>query len=62
MTRELAHRNQAEADHRSGGKQGLDVPFHSLLPMDVKAYQESECPLCQQGVPVVKPGSRTPKS
>ena len=46
---------------RSGGKQGLDVPFHSLLPMDVKAYQEAECPLCKQGVPVVKPGSRTPK-
>ena len=46
---------------RSGGKQGLDVPFQALLPMDVKAYQESECPLCQQGVPVVKPGSRTAK-
>ena len=46
---------------RSGGKQGLDVPFRALLPMDVKAYQPEECPLCQQGVPVVKPGSRTPK-
>jgi orotate phosphoribosyltransferase len=46
---------------RSGGKQGLDVPFHSLLPMDVKTYQPDECPLCKQGVPVVKPGSRTPK-
>src|SRR6188508_2938274 len=46
---------------RSGGKQGLDVPFHALLPMDVKTYQESDCPLCQQGIAVVKPGSRTPK-
>ena len=46
---------------RSGGKQGLDVPFHSLLPMDVKTYQPDDCPLCKQGVPVVKPGSRTPK-
>ena len=46
---------------RSGGKQGLDVPFHSLLPMDVKAYKDDECPLCKQGVPVVKPGSRTTK-
>jgi orotate phosphoribosyltransferase len=46
---------------RSGGKQGLDVPFHALMPMEVKAYQESECPLCQQGIPVVKPGSRTGK-
>src|SRR5512145_1932163 len=46
---------------RSGGKQGLDVPFHALLPMDVKTYQPDVCPLCAQGVPVVKPGSRTPK-
>jgi len=29
--------------------------------MDVKAYKEDACPLCQQGLPVVKPGSRTPK-
>ena len=34
---------------RSGGKQGLDVPFHALLPMDVKTYQPDDCPLCQQG-------------
>lgn len=46
---------------RSGGKQGLDVPFHALLPMDVKTYQPDDCPLCKQGIPVVKPGSRTPK-
>jgi len=43
---------------RSGGKQGLDVPFHALLPMDVKTYSTDACPLCGQGVPVVKPGSR----
>ena len=46
---------------RSGGKQGLDVPFHALLKMDVKAYKEDDCPLCKQGVPVVKPGSRATK-
>src|SRR5918993_2505664 len=46
---------------RSGGKQGLDVPFHALLPMEVKAYKEEECPLCKQGLPVVKPGSRATK-
>ena len=47
---------------RSGGKQGLDVPFQALLPMDVKTYQPEACPLCQQGIPVVKPGSRTAKT
>ena len=45
---------------RSGGRQGLDVPFRALLPMDVKTYQPEECPLCKQGIAVVKPGSRTP--
>jgi len=44
---------------RSGGRQGLDVPFHALLPMDVKTYQPDDCPLCKQGIPVVKPGSRS---
>ena len=47
---------------RSGGKQGLDVPFHALLPMDVKTFQPDACPLCAQGMPVVKPGSRTTRS
>ncbi len=46
---------------RSGGKQGLDVPFHALLPMDVTTYQPDDCPLCTQGLAVTKPGSRTPK-
>jgi orotate phosphoribosyltransferase len=44
---------------RSGGRQSLDVPFQALLPMDVKTYQPEACPLCRQGVPVVKPGSRS---
>ena len=47
---------------RSGGEQGLDVPFHALLPMDVKTFQPDECPLCKQGLPVVKPGSRAVKA
>ena len=47
---------------RSGGKQGLDVPFHALLPMDVKAYEPDDCPLCREGLPIVKPGSRAAKA
>ncbi len=43
---------------RSGGNQQLDVPYHALLPMEVKSYSPDACPLCAQGVPVVKPGSR----
>lgn len=43
---------------RSGGNQGLDVPYRALLPMDVPTYQPESCPLCAQGVALVKPGSR----
>jgi orotate phosphoribosyltransferase len=43
---------------RSGGSQGLDVPFHALLRMTLPTYQEAQCPLCAQGLPVTKPGSR----
>ncbi len=44
---------------RSGGNPGLDVPFQALLPMTVPAWPPDQCPLCAQGVDVVKPGSRT---
>jgi orotate phosphoribosyltransferase len=43
---------------RSGGHDGLQVPFRALLPMRLPTYQPESCPLCAQGIPVVKPGSR----
>lgn len=43
---------------RSGGQPGLDVPFRALLPMSVPTYPPDACPLCAQGQPLVKPGSR----
>ena len=43
---------------RSGGSTCLDVPFHALLEVSLAAYQPDSCPLCAQGVPIVKPGSR----
>jgi orotate phosphoribosyltransferase len=43
---------------RSGGTHGLSLPYAALLPMQLPTYQEQDCPLCRQGVPVVKPGSR----
>lgn len=43
---------------RSGGTQGLDVPFHALLPMQLPTYPPESCPLCAAGLPIVKPGSR----
>jgi orotate phosphoribosyltransferase len=43
---------------RSGGQQGLDVPYHALATLSVPTYQPESCPLCAAGQPVVKPGSR----
>jgi orotate phosphoribosyltransferase len=43
---------------RSGGKVDLGVPRVALATLNVVAYAPEECPLCQQGVPVEKPGSR----
>jgi orotate phosphoribosyltransferase len=44
--------------NRSSGRHGLDVPFHALVSMRLPTYQPESCPLCQQGLPITKPGSR----
>jgi orotate phosphoribosyltransferase len=43
---------------RSAGEANLGVPRVALASLRVTAYPESECPLCRDGVPVEKPGSR----
>ena len=43
---------------RSGGHPELHVPFRALLSMRLPTYPPESCPLCSQGLPVVKPGSR----
>jgi orotate phosphoribosyltransferase len=40
------------------GSLRFDVPFVTLLRMDLPTYDPDQCPLCAQGLPVVKPGSR----
>jgi orotate phosphoribosyltransferase len=44
--------------NRSGGTADVGVPLVSPLAIDLPVWQEAACPLCSQGVPVVKPGSR----
>ena len=44
---------------RSGGKQRIDVPFHALATIALPTYEAEKCPLCAEGKPVTKPGSRT---
>lgn len=43
---------------RSNGKLKFDSKHFSILQLDVIAHQPEDCPLCRQGDPVVKPGSR----
>jgi orotate phosphoribosyltransferase len=45
---------------RSGGRASLDVPFAALLAVDLPTWDPAACPLCGQGLEIVKPGSRTP--
>lgn len=44
--------------NRSGKSPDLDVEFHALVELALPTYEPEKCPLCAQGLPVVKPGSR----
>jgi len=43
---------------RSSGKANLGIPTVSLAVLDIPTYPPEVCPLCRQGSPAVKPGSR----
>jgi orotate phosphoribosyltransferase len=43
---------------RSNGSADVGVPRVSLEQMEVVAYDPEECPLCKEGIPLVKPGSK----
>ncbi|MCL4517063.1 MAG: orotate phosphoribosyltransferase [Firmicutes bacterium] len=43
---------------RSGGKLNFGVRTESLLTIQARTYTEAECPLCKQGIPIIKRGSR----
>ncbi len=43
---------------RSGGAADVGVARIALATLEVTAYDPAACPLCAQGLPVTKPGSR----
>ena len=43
---------------RSGGKADFGVPLQSLLKIQIETFEASDCPLCKEGLPCIKPGSR----
>ncbi len=47
---------------RSGGKVDFNgLLLHSLVQLNIEAYEPESCPLCAQGIPWEKPGSRGSK-
>ena len=43
---------------RSGGMANLSIPFVSAAKVEVATYEETSCPMCKVGKPIIKPGSR----
>ncbi len=43
---------------RSNGVIDFGVKKHAVVTMEVVSYEEKDCPLCKENIPVVKPGSR----
>ncbi|HTY12039.1 MAG TPA: orotate phosphoribosyltransferase [Bacteroidota bacterium] len=43
---------------RSSGKTTFNAESFSVLQMDVVTYAPDACPLCKEGTPAIKPGSR----
>lgn len=43
---------------RSSVPPSFGFPYKSLLKMDIKTFDPAKCPLCHEGKPMDKPGSR----
>jgi len=43
---------------RSQSDINLGVPLKTLAKLNIETYSKETCPLCRQGLPLVKPGSR----
>ncbi len=46
---------------RSAGNVDFGVPYFSALSMEVVSYEADKCPICDTGIPAIKPGSRPGK-
>lgn len=43
---------------RSGGKADFCTKFRTVISLNVESFASEDCPLCKEGKPLVKPGSR----
>ena len=44
---------------RSNGKVDFSVEQHALVQLKAETYDPNDCPMCKEGQPIQKPGSRT---
>lgn len=42
---------------RSGGTVDFGVPLTALATVDIETWEPANCPLCAEGIPLVKPGT-----
>ena len=45
-------------DRRDDGAADIPWPFYPAVKLSAKSWDASDCDLCKQGIPAVKPGSR----
>lgn len=43
---------------RSQGSVDFGIPYRALLQLQLPTYSPENCPLCEQGLPIDKPGSK----
>ena len=48
-------------DRTAGNTVKLKVPYQSLIKFEFQTFDPADCPMCKQGIPAVKPGSRPDK-
>lgn len=46
---------------RRGQDVKLPFPVYSAVKLDIETYEKEDCPICKQGLPIEKPGSRNIK-
>ena len=47
-------------DRRAEGVEFL-YPIFSAIKLEIKSYEKEDCPMCRNGIPYIKPGSRNIK-
>ena len=45
-------------DRGTESSQLLALNYHALIHLSLPTYRQEECPLCREGIPIEKPGSR----